>query len=155
MVYSGNLKLPPGLSRQMFLPAPKRTAPSGSGRLAADAMLLASLEKSASGGTMKVRETGMVTKIITRADYGRLAELALAGRSDSEIARRFGVPVQTIVGHIARALREYRERKLRVRPDQVIEEARKTGAERAQIGMGQGVDGQCCAGQQQHVDMMA
>lgn len=123
----------PGLNLQKIFAASKRTALSELLRGRAENTLLDSLRTTSKPPSTK--RSGLAVKVVTRADYPTIVELKLAGRSDAEIARRFGISIDLAIGHISQALSDYKKRKLQVRPDRIIDEALKVGEERASLAI--------------------
>lgn len=81
------------------------------------------------------RKIGAGLTVITRKVYPKLVELHIAGRSYREIAQRLGVSEREVRLHTARAMAAYRNGRLRIRGGQCVEEARRVGEERSQLGL--------------------
>lgn len=71
------------------------------------------------------------SRVITRADYRRLATLKLAGRSDREIARLYRLPVEKISPHLRAALRAHREGGIKADLSEVVSLAEAKAVEDA------------------------
>lgn len=71
------------------------------------------------------------SKHITRRHYPSIVELKIAGRSDQQIAKRFGSNSIKMKSHISRAMNEYRKGELRTNESNTVMEAREVGEEKA------------------------
>lgn len=79
----------------------------------------------------KKKDVDSGVKVITRRDYQSIISLRLAGRSNKEIAKKFGKPLEKIRGHIERAMAEYRKGRIKPEAGGVAGEAREKGKDKS------------------------
>jgi hypothetical protein len=71
-------------------------------------------------------------KKVGRQHYPAIVELKTAGRSDVEIAKRFGVKPVEMKMHISRAMTEFVRGEVKSNPGNAVSEARQKGLEKGQ-----------------------
>lgn len=112
---------------------PLVTVPEFARRIYAQAKTSPQLEK-----PKKKKESATGSAVITKRSYPIMVELRIAGRSYREIADRLDTSERQVRLHLASAMAAYRNGRLRIRNGESVEEARRVGEERAELGFDEG-----------------